>query len=130
MTPAEYLDSVKERLLTDPVVIGFQVRRERHTATDGHLRVRVSLVDGSLLEFSEYAERTPDGHMQVVVYSYHWEGADGNLIYRWDNTPHFPTLPAFPHHIHDGRTGATLPGKPTDISAVLDHIGQAVAADL
>lgn len=74
MTPAEYLDSVKERLLTDPIVVGFQVRRERRTATDGHLRVRVAILDGSLLEFSEYAERTPDGQMQVAVYSYHSSG--------------------------------------------------------
>lgn len=110
MTPAEYLDSVKERLLTDPIVVGFQIRRERRTATDGHLRVRVAILDGSLLEFSEYAERTPDGQMQVAVYSYHWENAEGRLICRWDNTPHFPNLPDFPHHVHDGRTGAILPG--------------------
>jgi hypothetical protein len=54
MTPAEHLEAVKERLLTDPVVAGFQVRRERYTITDAHLRVRVAIVDGSLLEFSEY----------------------------------------------------------------------------
>lgn len=31
------------------------VRRfERHTIADAHLRVRASLADGSLLEFSEY----------------------------------------------------------------------------
>jgi len=30
MSPAEYLDSVKVRLLTDSIVAGFQIRRERH----------------------------------------------------------------------------------------------------
>lgn len=130
MTPAEYLESVKERLLTDSVVTSFQIRRERHTVIDGHLRVRVSIVDGSLLEFSEYLERTPEDQLQVVVYSYHWESADGNLIFRWDNTPHYPALPAFPHHVHDGRSGTTFPGKPMDIFAVLDQIQQALSSGL
>jgi hypothetical protein len=69
VTPAEYLDSVKERLLTDAIVTGFDIRRERHTVSAGHLRVRLSLVDGSRLEFSEYLERTPEERMQVAVYS-------------------------------------------------------------
>lgn len=128
MSPAEYLDSVKERLLTDPLVAEFHIRRERHTLVDAHLRVRASLADGSLLEFSEYVERTLEGWMQVTVYSYHWERADGELLYRWDNTPHFPNLPGFPHHVHDGRAGATLAGKPMDVFAVLDYIQQAITA--
>ena len=36
-----------ERLLTDAIVTGFDIRRERHTVAACHLRVRLSLVDGS-----------------------------------------------------------------------------------
>jgi hypothetical protein len=127
VTPAEYLDSIKECLLTDAIVAGFDIRRERHTVTAGHLRVRLSLVDGSRLEFSEYVERTLEERMQVAVYSYHWESANGELICRWDNAPHFPDLPGFPHHVHDGQSGATLPGQPVDIFIVLDLIQQRIA---
>jgi len=127
MSPAEYLDSVKERLLTDPIVAGFHIRRERVTVSDGHFRVRVSISDGTLLEFSEYVERTQEGGIQVPVYSYHWVNAEGDLIRRWDNTPHFPDLPGYPHHVHDGQSGATLPGQPMDIAAILDHIQRVLA---
>lgn len=126
MSPAAYLDLVKERLLTDPIVAEFQVRRERTSVTDAHLCARVVLANGTLLEFSEYAVHTNTGEMEVVVYSYHWSTAAGDLICRWDNTPHFPDLPGFPHHMHDGRTGTTQPGHPMDIFAVLDHIGQSL----
>jgi len=126
MSPAEYLDSVKERLLTDPLVVAFHVRRARCTTTDAHLRVRASLADGSRLEFSEYVERTPEGRMQVEVYSYHWENAEGQLILRWDNTPHFPNLPGFPHHVHDGDAGITRTGEPMDVFTVLDIIRQRI----
>ncbi|MEA3339368.1 MAG: hypothetical protein U9R15_05325 [Chloroflexota bacterium] len=59
MTILEYLDSIKGRLLTDLVVSSFRVSRERAMLTDGYLRARLTLTDGSWLEFSEYAQRSP-----------------------------------------------------------------------
>jgi len=124
VTIAKYLASVKERLLTDPLVSSFQIVRQRITLTDGHLRVRLTLTDGSLLEFSEYVQRSPDGQINVVTYSYHWANARDDLILRWDNAPHFPDLPGFPHHIHDGRTDMVGPGEPVSIFVVLDKIAR------
>jgi hypothetical protein len=37
-------------------------------------------------------------------YSFHWQGRNGNLISRWDNSPHHKEISTFPHHCH-------LPGK-------------------
>jgi hypothetical protein len=127
MTVAAYLDAVKERLLTDPLVSAFRVVRERVTATAGHLRARLTLRDSSLLEFSEYVQRASADRVAVVTYSYHWANAAGDLIRRWDNTPHFPNLPGFPHHVHDGSTGAVTPGQPASIFSVLDEIGRLLA---
>jgi hypothetical protein len=49
VTIVEYLDAIKECLLTSPVVSSFHVIRERDTLTDGHLRARLTLTDGSLV---------------------------------------------------------------------------------
>jgi hypothetical protein len=124
MTITEYLDSVKERLLTDENVSTFRITRERDTLTDGYMRARVTLADGSQLEFSEYVQLVSDDQITVVTYSYHWSDAQGNLIRRWDNTPHFPDLANFPHHVHDGPSGSVRPGQPTSILTVLDEIGK------
>jgi hypothetical protein len=126
MTIIEYLDAVKERLTDDLLVTGFSIVRERVTLVDGHLRARLTISDGSLLEFSEYVQRSPEDQIEIVTYSYHWADADGNLIRRWDNTPHFPDLPGFPHHVHDGRSGSVAPGKPVSIFLVLDEIARFV----
>ena len=122
MSPAEHLLHVKERLLSDPLVVRFQIRRERITDGSGYLRARVELLDESWLEFSEYFERLPDNTIQVLTYSYHWGHADGSLRMRWDNTPHHPSLAGFPHHVHDGPTGEVRPGAGINIFAVLDRI--------
>jgi len=69
VTVAEYLDSIKWRLLTDPLIFRFHIVRKRATLTDGHLRARLTLTDGSLLEFSEYVQRSPSGSVHVVTYT-------------------------------------------------------------
>lgn len=120
MSPAEYLEAVKARLLTDPLVEHIEIRRERSTQADAHLRARLVLVNGTILEFSEYVQRIQGGKITVVTYSYHWADAQGRLIRRWDNTPHFPGLPSFPHHIHESPEDVVVPGQPMDIFAVLE----------
>ena len=122
MSVAEYLDAVKERLLTDPLILHFTIVRERSTLTDGHLRARLTLSNGDLLEFSEYVTLSSTGQIEVVTYSYHWADASGNLIRRWDNAPHFPHLSNFPHHIHISREANVTPSKPMDIFQVPDEI--------
>ena len=62
-----------------------------------HLRLkgRVFFIDGSVLFFR-----------QVVLdesyfkYAYHWQDANGNIICRWDNAPHWPDIATYPHHKH------------------------------
>jgi hypothetical protein len=122
MTIDAYLAAMKDRFITDPLVTHFQVIRERAMLMDGYLRARLALADGSQLELSEYMQRSSAGEMVVITYSYHWADATNQLIMRWDNTPHFPGLPGFPDHIHDGATGEVTAGQPMSIFTVLDAI--------
>ena len=122
MTIDEYLDSVKERLLTDKAVSSLHIIRERVTTMDGHLRARLTLSDDSQIEFSEYVQRSPEGEIRVVTYSYHWADASGNLLRRWDNTPHHPDLAGFPHHVHVEQEDNVSSGYPISIFAVLDEV--------
>ncbi len=128
MIVTEYHESVTERLLTDETVTALPIIRTRATLTDGYMRARLTLVGGSQLEFAEYVQRSAHDRIEVVTYSYHWTDAQGDLIRRWDNTPHFPDLPRFPHHVHEGPAGAVGPGDPVDIFAVLDEIAKGLSS--
>ena len=124
-----YFDAIKERLLNDPLIADFHILRERIMETEGHLRARLTLEDGSMLEFSEYIRHIATDELQTAIYSYHWADAEGQLLKRWDNTPHYPDLPDFPHHIHDGKTGIVIPGRPINIFRVLDVISAGLSQD-
>jgi hypothetical protein len=122
MTIDAYVAAMKGRFVTDPLVTQFHVIRERSTLMDGYLRARLTLADGSQLEFSEYMQRSSAGEIVVITYSYHWANANNQLIMRWDNTPYFPGLPGFPDHIHDGAMGEVTAGQLMSIFTVLDAI--------
>jgi hypothetical protein len=124
MTIIEYLEEVKESLLTNTSVGNLEIIRERATASDGYLRGRLTFIDGSSLQFSEYIQRRSDTEIQVATYSYNWVDIENQLICRWDNTPHFSGLPNFPHHIHRSNIGEAEPGKLMDIFIVIDEITQ------
>jgi hypothetical protein len=122
MNTSEYLEAVKTHLLTNPLAENFQIIRERCTHTDCHIRAKLYLPEGRILEFSEYVQRTIHGEISVITYSYHCSDRFGNLIVRWDNTPHFPDMENFPHHIHMGTPEKVIPGRTTSIFQVFDEI--------
>ncbi len=53
-------------------------------------------------------------------YAYHYQDADGMLIFRYDNAPHHPEIETHPHHKHDG--DKVIAAYPPDISEVLQEI--------
>jgi len=128
VTIDEYIDAVKDRLLSDGIVVSFRVIRERATLIDGHLRVRVDLAGGDRLDFSEYVRRTPSDEIIVATYSYHWTDADQRPIRRWDNAFHHPSLPNFPYHVHIGVDEAVQSSESVDIFVVLDTIRESIGA--
>jgi hypothetical protein len=73
------------------------------TSERANLRIRLRFQSGSLLEINE-AIIVENGALKMLGYRYHFQRASNELVFRYDNTPHFPDLPSFPHHKHLGNT--------------------------
>jgi len=92
---------------------------EQPSAFDGRLAGKLSFFNGSFLEFRE--EAVAFGRkIRKIAYSYHYQRADGSLVFRYDNAPHYPELPGFPCHKHVGEQ--VLPADPADLREVLQEI--------
>ena len=66
----------------------------------GFVRGAIEFTDGSALHYRELVDlRQP---LRLVMYSYHYQGADGKLIFRYDNAAHHMQVNTFPHHKHIG----------------------------
>jgi len=53
--------------------------------------------------------------------------ANGTVIFRYDNAPHFPNLPTAPHHKHIGETEVNAVIVP-DLQSVLKEIEAIIEA--
>ena len=119
----EYVESVKERLSTDSIVVSFDVIREFANLSEGFIRVRANLTNGDVLDFSEFIKQADE--LETISYRYQWLNKDKKHIRRWDNALHYPKLENFPDHIHSGEN-EVMPGGPTSIFAVLDEIAKII----
>jgi hypothetical protein len=64
-----------------------------------NLKLRLRLYFKYLLSIGE-ALVVVDDQITAIDYRYHFQDGQNNLIFRYDNTPHFPNLSSFPHHKH------------------------------
>lgn len=89
----------------------------------GIIAGRLKFHDGSLLEFDE-AIILRNEQIVRLRYAYHYQNELGELIFRYDNAPHYPHILTYPHHKHVGL--AVEPSRAPDLSDVLREIEQLV----
>lgn len=73
--------------------------KKRYNARQGLITGSVHFDNGCRLEFMELkaADRAAK-----VKYRYQYMDAQNICLFRYDNAPHHPELPTFPHHKHRG----------------------------
>jgi len=77
------------------IVADYSVFKYRRYGSAVSLNARLEFIDGSVLYIKDYLFL--NGKRK---YSYHWQDSDGNLMVRWDNSPHYKDIYTFPHHKH------------------------------
>ncbi len=86
-----------------------------------NLRIRIRFANGYLLEMNE-AVIVENGQVSHLGYRYHFQDQDNRLVFRYDDAPHFPNLPSFPHHKHTPIT-VEAAQKPSIIEVINAAIG-------
>jgi len=74
------------------------VTKDKRSDYTGYFRADLYFYDGSLLHVREFVFTRHD--VSKDTYAYHYQTSAEALIFRYDNTRHFPDLPTFPHHKH------------------------------
>lgn len=123
-TIVQYFDlitSIAERSGAASIEIEF----DQIDATSGAVDGTLYFYDGSRLEFTERV--SIQGRRPIkTVYRYQYIGADSAIL-RYDNAPHHPNLPNFPHHKHVGKERLSAI-EPT-LKQVLDEVASLLSAE-
>ena len=116
------LESEYAVLLSHPAVRSVELVRYSTNRLDGYLRARCTLSNGDYLEIALHIN-VSGKDAAIDDYRYQWmDGGQTRLHRRWDNTPHFPELPGFPHHCHIGSGSTVVPSLPMNLVQLFDHI--------
>jgi hypothetical protein len=110
-----------------PFVASSSVNLEKRGDLAGFIRGEVEFKNGSsLLFFRELMDlRQP---LQKVMYAYHYQTSDGELIFRYDNTAHHSEVSTFPHHKHLEHDDVTS-SEPPSLEQVLREIEEIISFD-
>lgn len=122
MTPAEYLECCRLVLITSAIVKTYHIRESFADERRGYIRVIAELLDGDFLELAEYFVIAAGG---ILIQDYHYQWMDEKrktLRRRWDNTPYFPALHGFPHHIHVENDANVISGEPMSLEKLLAQL--------
>ena len=94
------------------------IHKDKRSDYVGYFRANLYFEGGSRLHVREFVFT----RSEVIrdTYVYHYQDADEKLIFRYDNTGHFPNLPNFPHHKHT--PSEVIPSSGPDLKTVLDEI--------
>lgn len=117
----EYFGDLERRLGSFPLAVAVDTQTERVDLDRGYVKATITFTDGSELHLFEYVV-LGDGDVHREDYRYHYQTAEAELIWRWDNAPHHPEIETFPHHVHVG--DEVRESKPVDLEEVLGEIAR------
>ncbi|RLD58208.1 MAG: hypothetical protein DRJ05_08430 [Bacteroidetes bacterium] len=75
----------------------FSVTTKHYNRYKGFVSGDILFANGSYLSFKEVKDTEFVGKFK---YSYHYMNSDKTIIFRYDNSYHYPELKSFPHHKH------------------------------
>jgi hypothetical protein len=115
-----YFRSILSALRASPVVQSHDIAFDKRGPSAGYVRGVIFCVGEGQLHLREFVNTQPK--VDRFTYAYHYQAADGSMIFRYDNTPHFPTLSSFPHHKHLSDGTSVVPCAAPTLAQVLAEI--------
>ena len=121
MVIQNYFSEIKatiERYATTRYILTTHINFESRPGDQGYLHGSIYFADGSILHFKEFLDGDNDT-IDKLTYSYHYQDADSNLIFRYDNAAHKPALP---YREHKHLPQQILPAPAPTLTDILTEI--------
>ena len=116
----DYFRQIATLIATAGIIHSSSITYDKRSTSIGFIRGDISFLDGSQLHLREFVN--VEHGTERYMYAYHYQRPDGTLVFRYDNTPHFPALATFPHHKHEASEANVVAASPPDLQAILTEI--------
>ena len=96
----EYLKQIQSAVFDCPNANVEQYAESAISDERANLHVRLRMNTGHLLEIREAVLLQEDCSLSILAYSYHFQDTNNNMVFRYDNSPHYANMETFPNHKH------------------------------
>ncbi len=114
----EYFDHLEKIIQSCGYIQSKTLTRDSRSDYIGYFKADLYFGDGSVLFVREFVCTKIE--VEKDMYAYHYQNAQTQLIFRYDNTRHFPDLATFPHHKH--LPAQVIPSEEMDLERVIQEI--------
>ena len=90
------IKAIVDQYAATPFVLDANVSFEMRPGQQGYLTGSIIFADGSALYFREFLDVDKDT-VDKLMYTYHYQDAGNQLIFRYDNARHRPPLHSLEH---------------------------------
>jgi hypothetical protein len=122
-----YFQELQNLIAATPFITAVSLHTERRSETIGFVRGDLTFRDGSRLHFREFIRNEDNEPTVRYTYAYHYQSSDGQFLFRYDNTNHYPNLPNAPHHKHVEDINV-IPAQAPDLAGILKEIGNKLSS--
>ena len=123
----DYFETLRAVIAASTIVRSSRLTFDRRSDEIGYVRGDLFLMDDSRLHFREFVRQIEGVPAERYSYAYQYQRADGTLILRYDDAPHFPNLPNAPHHKHSADLALAISSAAPDLATVLREIESLIA---
>lgn len=96
----KFAEQFEKVVSSSPIVLSSHIEKQfGPTGSTLYLRGNLLFIDTSVLEIALFTNKSSHG-VAVDKYRFQYMITGGVMIFRYDNAPHHPEIPSFPHHKH------------------------------
>ena len=118
----DYFSEIQNLIRWSAFIETVDFKYEAKSKTVGLIHGNIGMIDGSTLQFVELIDRK-DNEIIRPRYRFHFMDSADKMIFRYDNAPHHPEVPTYPHHKHIRGEEKLKQSKEIGLRDVLSEIG-------
>ena len=117
-----YFQEIRRDIEACSILLLSNVAYDKRGTYKGFIRGDLLFSDNSTLHLREFINARLD--IERLMYAYQYMDADGNLIFRYDNSGHHRELSllTYPHHKHNGNQDNIIPSSAPSLHDILVEI--------
>lgn len=112
----EFVQDIEKSIASSSIVLSSNIQKHFGPALEAvYLKGRLLIIDSSILEIAIFATESCNT-LSIDKYRFHYMDSTGQMLFRYDNSPHHSEIGSHPHHKHalDRIIPTTMPSL-TDI---------------